>query len=367
MKSLYIHIPFCLKKCLFCSFAISVGAGHRVDEYINILENEMKNHKGEKISTIYFGGGTPNFLNSNQILRITNAVKNNFIISADASWSIEANPEGVDAPAGLQLVHLGFTRVSLGIQTFDDTYLKFLGRAHDRLRALSAYAHLRDAGMADINVDLMYGFPKQTRAELESDLRQVVALGPQHVSIYTLTIEPNSRFYATAVKLDADEKLADDYVFVAEFLEAHGLKQYEVSNFAREGFESRHNMAYWQGGDYIGIGMGAHGLDQDRRYWNEDTLAKYIDAIKTKGHAVAGEEKLSKQTRLTEDLIFGLRMNQGVSVVQLERKAGITLKDEQRHVLDDLVKEGFLEEQQGIIRSTLKGRLVLDEIAVRLV
>ena len=367
MKSLYIHIPFCSKKCLFCSFAISVGAAHRVEEYLDALETELINYDKVEISTIYFGGGTPNFIHSNQIARIMKNIKDNFQVSDNASWSMEVNPEKIDAQHARQLSILGFNRVSLGMQTFNDVYLKFLGRTHDRATGVRAYAHLRDAGFKDINIDLMYGFPGQTRAELAQDLNEVITLYPQHVSIYTLTIEPNSRFYVKAVKLDSDDKLADDYVFVSQSLEAQGLKQYEVSNFAQEGFMSRHNLSYWQGGDYIGVGMGAHGLDQGRRYWNEDTLSKYIDAIKLKGNAVHGEEKLSSLTRLTEDLIFGLRMNAGVSVEQLEQRAGVTLKAEQSKELASLIKEGFLEKDKGFIRSTIKGRLVLDEIAVRLI
>jgi len=367
MKSLYIHIPFCARKCLFCSFAISVGAGHRSDEYIDALEKELQQHQHQKISTIYFGGGTPTFLNDGQISRIVLMIKNNFCIDANASWSIEANPESIDENKARQLRKIGFNRVSLGVQTFNDTYLKFLGRAHDKATALNAFFILRDAGFDNINVDLMYGFPKQLRDELDNDLQSVVSLSPEHVSIYTLTIEPNSRFHAAAIKLDDDEKLGDDYVFVAQFLESKGIMQYEVSNFARPGFQSKHNLAYWQGGDYIGVGMGAHGLLDGRRYWNEATLSKYIDAINSKGLAVAGEEHLDRQTRFTEDLIFGLRMNEGICVQDLEKRCGVEIKPEQRKMLEDLIEDGFLEKVNDAIRTTLNGRLVLDELAVRLI
>lgn len=367
MKSLYIHIPFCFRKCLFCSFAISVAAEHRMDEYINALEIEIKNLKRKKINTIYFGGGTPTMLNSNQILKIMNVVRNHFDVDEKTQWSLEANPENVDSIFSKQLHGLGFSRISLGVQTFNDTYLKFLGRVHDSKRALDAYAHLRAAGFQNINIDLMYGFPKQTSAELKDDLEKVVSLQSEHVSIYTLTIEPNSRFHAQAVKLDSDEKLADDYVVVTEFLEAKGLMQYEVSNFARVGHESRHNLVYWQGDDYYGVGMGAHSLIDDKRYWNEDTLSKYIEAINAKGNAIAGEEILSKQTRLTELLIFGLRMNQGVNVKMIEEKIGVTISQDQQDTLQDLVYTNFLEEKKGQLRTTLQGRLVLDDIAVRLI
>jgi len=365
--SLYVHIPFCVKKCLFCSFAVSVGQAHRADDYIDALENEMRPYKGATLKTVYLGGGTPTFLSDAQLQRLTNIVRQNFIVAPDVPWSIEANPEGIDERRALLLKNLGVTRVSMGVQSFNDAYLRFLGRAHDRLQALRAFEALRGAGFDNINVDLMYGFPGQSRDELWADLQAVAALPSEHVSVYTLTIEPNSRFYARQVKLDGDEKLADDYVFVAEFLENAGLKQYEVSNFARPGFESAHNTVYWEGGDYIGLGMGAHSLMGNERFWNVSTLNDYLQKIAGEGRAVEGREALSAQTRLTERLVFGLRMNRGVSIPIIEKAAGAVLPPEGKKLIDDLVEEGLLSREGDRVKATVRGRLVLDEIASRLV
>ena len=365
--SLYIHVPFCAKKCLFCSFAVAIAQSHRVEDYLCALEREAKTYQGRALNTVYLGGGTPSFLSALQLERLTKIVRDHFQVSPTAEWTIETNPDGIDAQKCRTLKILGFTRVSLGVQSFNDAYLKFLGRTHDRLKSREAFSILRQEGFDNINVDLMYGFPKQSREELTADLEEAVALKSEHVSIYTLTIEPNSRFYAKQMKLDSDEKLAEDYVAVSEALEKAGLKQYEVSNFARPGFESRHNQMYWQGGDYIGLGMGAHSLMANRRFWNVSTLNDYIEKVKSQGHALEAEEQLPPITRLLERLIFGLRMNQGVDPYILEKELSLPLPADRRKLIDDFVQEGLLEQESGFLKATPRGRLVLDEIASRLI
>ncbi len=366
-NSLYIHLPFCVKKCLFCSFAVAIAQSHRIEDYLSALALEAQRYRGVALNTIYLGGGTPSFLSIGQIERLMKIVRRNFTIVDGAEWTIEANPDGIDGAKAAALKQMGFGRISLGVQSFHDPYLKFLGRTHDRTQALHAFEILRRAGFANINVDLMYGFPKQNRMELEGDLAQVAALNSEHVSIYTLTIEPNSRFYAQQMKLDDDEKLAEDYVFVSGSLEGAGLQQYEVSNFARPGFESRHNQVYWQGSDYIGLGMSAHSLLKNRRFWNASTLNEYIQRIQAQGQAVEGDEQLPAEMRLLERLVFGLRMNRGVNPYILEKELGLFLPGDRRQLLKDFVQEGFLEEKAGLFKTTMRGRLVLDELASRLI
>ncbi len=365
--SLYIHIPFCVKKCLFCSFAVSIGQAHRVDDYIAALEKEAAQYKGLAVRTVYLGGGTPSFLSAPQLERVVRMVRSNFSVEDDAEWVIENNPEGIDVHKALALKALGFTRVSLGVQSFNDAYLKFLGRAHDRGRAVQAFADLRAAGFGNINVDLMYGFPKQTRAALHADLEAVAALQSEHVSIYTLTVEPNSRFYATQMKLDGDDKLADDYVYVTEYLEKAGFQQYEVSNFARPGFRSKHNMAYWQGGGYVGLGMGAHSFMGNFRVWNTEHLNQYLDQISTDGRAIAGYEDLDARTQFMERLVFGLRMNAGIRIPIIEKEQQYLASIETMRLIDGFIKDGFLVKEGEYIKTTLQGRLVLDELAARLI
>ncbi len=365
--SLYVHVPFCAKKCLFCSFAVSVGQGHRADEYIDALKKEILAYGGTSIASVYLGGGTPSFLSLEQMARLVDGLRVNFDFVDGGEWTLEANPEGLDPAKAAGFKSLGFNRISLGVQSFNDAYLKFLGRAHGRAVAVDAFQILRGAGFDNINVDLMYGFPGQTRQELEADLRAVAQLESEHVSIYTLTIEPRSRFYATQMKLDDDEKLADDYVRVTQFLEQAGLKQYEVSNFARAGFESRHNLVYWEGGDYIGVGMGAHSLHKARRSWNTENLSEYLSKIRDSGQAEEDGEDLSTQKRLLEGLVFGLRTNRGVSIPLLEKQFKLNLPGQHKILIDEFVQGGFLVIQDGYVRTTLNGRLVLDELSKRLI
>ena len=366
-NSLYVHIPFCLNKCLFCSFAVSVGQGHRADDYIGALEREAQVHRGARLNTVYLGGGTPTFLSAVQLERLMKFLRGHFIFEPDCEITIEANPDDVHIEKAECLLDLGFNRVSMGAQTFDDRYLKFLGRTHDAARARAAFECLRQAGFGNINVDLMYGFPGQSEEELDNDARRLADLQREHVSGYTLTIEPNSRFYARQMKLDDEEKLARHYALVTQALETAGLRQYEVSNFARHGYESRHNSHYWTGGDYIGLGMGAHSHAAGRRFWNEDKLVPYLEKVNAAGSAVAGEENLSLRQRLGERFVLGLRTNKGVDHAVLEDEIGCRLEKDVLRQVTELVKEGFLEKEGTTVRATMKGRLVLDDISARLI
>lgn len=338
-----------------------------MEEYVCALTKEMSRHANTHVKTVYLGGGTPSLLTDDLLARLVGQVRSTFSVAPDAEWTMEANPESVSPERAGVFKALGFTRVSLGAQSFSGAYLKFLGRNHDAGQARAAFAALRNAGFTNINIDMMYGFPGQTRNELEEDLKAVTDLAGEHVSIYTLTIEPNSRFYARQMVLDNNEKLADDYMRVTEYLERSGLMQYEVSNFARPGFESRHNMVYWQGNDYLGLGMGAHSLLDRTRSWNKSQLIPYLMDIAAVGSAVDGSETLDSQTRLRERLIFGLRMNAGVDLSRLESMSGLAIPDDRRKILSELTDAGFLTMRHGRVAATPKGRLVLDMIAEKLI
>jgi oxygen-independent coproporphyrinogen III oxidase len=367
MTSLYVHIPFCTKKCLFCSFVIAVGQSHRVDDYISALDKEAQTHGRASISSVYFGGGTPSFLNEGQLERLTSQISRNFSCEPASEWTIETNPEGLTASKAKLLKKLGFTRVSLGVQSLNDRYLKFLGRAHDRARALEAFGHLRDAGFDNVNLDLMYAYPGQTPEEVTEDVREIASLQSEHLSLYSLTVEEKSRFYAEGMKLDDDERLAGHYVLVCKLLEEAGVHQYEVSNFCRGERRSRHNMHYWQGGDYIGLGVGAHAHVKGRRSWNVSKLQDYFARVGDRGEAVEGFEDLSPETRLMELVVFGLRMNEGIVPGELERKIGFPLSQEKKERIEQFVRDGFLEREGERLRVSPRGRLILDEISSRLI
>ena len=357
--SLYVHIPFCTRKCLFCSFVVAIGQEHRRDDYVQALVTEAQHYKGTHVQTIYLGGGTPSLLSEAQLNLLMDEFRRCFVIAPDAQISIEANPEGITLLKARCLKNLGFNRVSLGIQSMDERYLKFLGRIHDTVKALQAYHTLREAGFHNINLDLMYAFPGQTVDELQDDVHTIASLGSEHLSLYTLTIEPHSRFYATQMKLDDEAKIAAQYSLIADLLPDYGFNQYEVSNFAKPGFESLHNMNYWLGGSYIGLGVGAHGYMDGRRYWNADKLQIYLDGIISKGRAVEGYEDLTEETRVMEKVLFGLRMNKGIN--------WDLLPVSKHNQVRDLIQAGFLSLENSVLKATNKGRLVLDEISARLI
>jgi len=358
-SSLYIHIPFCSRKCLFCSFVIAVGQEHRREEYVRTLILEMKKYKNIPIGTIYLGGGTPSMLDKKDFEILMSAIKNNFSFNSDIEITIEANPESINREKIKFLKSQGFNRISLGVQSMNDRYLKFLGRTHDAQMARDAYHMLREEGFDNINLDLMYAFPGQTKEELQEDVKSIASLKSEHLSLYTLTIEPNSRFYATQMKLDEDEKLAEQYLLIGRLLHEDGFLQYEVSNFAKPGFESRHNKNYWQGGAYVGLGVGAHGFTGKRRYWNSSRLGEYLERVSSGKEVIEGFEDLTDDQLMMERVLFGLRMNEGIDVD--------LIPENKRELIQAWIKDGFLILANGKLRTSDQGRLVLDELSSRLI
>jgi len=367
MTSLYIHIPFCEKKCFYCSFVVSVGQAQRIDAYLQALEQEAVGYKGQKVGTVYVGGGTPTFMNEPQLERLVSMIRNHFSCVGNREWTIEANPEGMTPLKAKKLKSLGFNRVSLGVQSFDNTFLKYLGRNHDSSKAKQAFFILREAGFANINIDLMFSYPQQTQKDLEKDVAEALILNSEHISLYSLTIEENSRFHIQKIQPLKEERQAELYRYVIKRLEGQGFKQYEVSNFAKPGQESQHNLHYWQGGEYIGLGIGAHSYLQSRRSWNVTRLMDYLDRMERGANPMDGFEELTTDEKLKERLLFGLRMNGGVNMSQLEERYRCRFPEETRTMISDFIREGFLDTEDEDIKATDKGRLVLDELCARLI
>jgi oxygen-independent coproporphyrinogen-3 oxidase len=367
MKSLYIHIPFCEKKCLYCSFVVSVGQEHNVGRYLAALDQEASFYRGEKIDTIYVGGGTPSILSQPRLKELNAIIEEHFSLSHNAEKTIECNPEDIDEEKARALKDLGFNRISLGIQTLDDKYLEYLGRCHDSQRALSAVDCLKRTGFQNITLDLMYSFPGQTLEEIKDDVRRVVALESDHLSLYSLMIEKNSKFFAQSVQLDNEDLRARQYRLIVDELRSSGFDQYEISNFSKMDKESRHNMNYWQGGHYIGLGIGAHSHQSGRRSWNVSRLAEYFKRIEAGQSPEEGHEQLSLYGQFVESLLLGLRMNKGVSIDMLEKSHGCVLDRERRSVIERFIEQGFLKLQDGFVSATISGKLILDELCSRLI
>ena len=367
MNSLYIHIPFCEQKCFYCSFVVSIGQEHRIDTYIDCLEREAWHHQGETLKSIYIGGGTPTLISEQQLCKIFQIIHKSFKFSSDVEWTIEANPEGLKLSKLKYLKSEGVNRISLGVQSLNDNYLKYLGRNHDSSTAIYAYDQIRKAGFNNVNVDLMFSFPEQTMEELNTDVATLTQLGSEHVSLYTLTIEKNSKFYAQNIQLQDDRYQAQQYQFVCDALGEKGFQQYEISNFSKPNKISEHNLNYWLGGTYIGLGIGAHSHIGSKRSWNVSKLSEYITRLQKGLSVEEGSEELTSSNKMKEVVLFGLRMNRGVNIKQVTERFGCFLDGEQQKKINQFIKDGFFIKERDIIKVSAKGRLVLDELCVQLV
>ncbi|MFH1359487.1 MAG: radical SAM family heme chaperone HemW [Candidatus Omnitrophota bacterium] len=366
-KSLYIHIPFCKKKCYFCSFVISVGSEHYADDYLACLNKEAQRYRGERIATLYIGGGTPSRLQPNQLKQMIDFIKHNFKFSRRCEFTIEVNPDDIDVDKARCIKDLGINRVSLGAQSFNQSTLKYLGRTHSSSDNERAFRILRKVGFRNINLDLIYGFPHQTPEEIKNDVRRLTELESEHVSLYTLTIEEKSRFHIKKIQLPSQEIQAKQYVLVKKLLQEAHFHQYEVSNFAKKGKESKHNLIYWSGGNYIGLGVGAHSHLDGRRFWNVSGLHPYMRLVKNDQQPLEGQERLTSYEQFLECLCFGLRMNKGVDLLSLEKRFHCVLDKKRRELVDHLTTSQYLRKERHHLKATNRGQLVLDEICARLI
>lgn len=365
--SLYIHIPFCKSKCFYCSFASVEGKDALMDPYLEALTKEATGYRARQVSTVYIGGGTPSYLSAVQIKRLFELIRANFILEKDAEVTFEANPATFDLDKAKVIFNCGVNRVSLGVQSLNDGYLKFLGRPHTAADAYTAHRLLREVGFTNISLDLIYSLPAQSAKDAEADALGLVSFGSEHISLYTLSVSEGSDFHRRKIEPPIEEKQGEDYLLVTQLLKHHGFTHYEVSNFCKKGYECRHNLNYWQGGNYIGLGAAAHSHRDGLRSWNTDNVEQYLASMKNGASAKAGEEKLTEDKRFMETLLIGLRLTEGVDLKDLEERFEILLPREKEAVLADLKEHGLLEEEKGRLRATLSGMVVLDEICSRLI
>ena len=286
MKKLgiYIHIPFCKKKCHYCDFISFAGKQELIEQYINSLKREIENYKTNKkeylIETIYFGGGTPSYIASKYIIGILQELKQKFNISKNAEITIEANPGTVDEQKLYDYYNAGINRISFGLQSTKSELLKLVGRIHTYSSFLDAYNLARKVGFKNINVDLMIGLPVQTLEDIEKDIEKVIELKPEHISVYSLIVEEGTiieqKIKNKEIYLPSENLERKMYWKVKEKLQENGYQHYEISNFAKKGFESKHNMSCWNQEEYIGFGLAAHSYIDNKRYSNTENLEDYI-------------------------------------------------------------------------------------------
>ena len=323
---LYVHIPFCRSKCEYCDFySLACKDDKLMDGYLDAVCDHIKEAgalaPNYKVDTVYFGGGTPSFFGADGLATILTAIRRNFDVAGDAEITLEANPDSISDRLLHRLRAEGFNRISLGIQSDDDEMLKKLGRPHTYAQAVTAYQRIRKAGFRNVSVDLMYGLPGQTLYDWQETLDNVLRLLPEHISCYGLKVEEGTPFhmYMEDLNLPSDDVQADMYLAAAELLRSRGYRHYEISNFARKGLYSRHNMKYWTGGEYLGFGPSASSDFAGKRFVLARDLVTYIRGIEEGGEVMEDVQEIPVRERAGEYLMLRLRTQNGIAADEYER------------------------------------------------
>ena len=371
---IYVHIPFCRSKCEYCDF-YSLGGSrdrHLVDDYLQALGAHIKETgalaQDYQVDTVYFGGGTPSFFGADNLRRIFAEIQHRFRVDKDAEITFEANPDSVSTSLLRKLRSEGFNRMSLGVQSDRDEVLKKLGRPHNYEQARAAVQNARDCGFDNISLDLMYGLPNQTYEQWEQTLRHVLRLRPEHMSCYGLKVERGTPLwnYKEAVNLPSDDVQADMYLNAVRILREAGYEQYEISNFARPGFESRHNLKYWLGDEYIGFGPAAASDFAGKRYTNRSDIQNYIRGLLEQDVSILFEcETIPARERAGEYVMLRLRTNRGISPEEYERNYLMPFEP-LLDVIRPMAERGFFLVQGGRWRLTPEGFLISNQIIARL-
>jgi putative oxygen-independent coproporphyrinogen III oxidase len=357
----YVHIPYCISRCPYCDFNTYVGIEDTAPAYVGALLREASSWERRAAGTIFLGGGTPSLLDPALMSRLLDGIRAAFDVAGDAETTIEANPETVDVARLAAYRDAGVNRISFGAQSFAPHVLSTLGRAHTAGRTRDAVAEARAAGFTNLNLDLIYGTPGESLADWRRSIEQAIALAPEHLSAYGLTIEPNTAFGVAVaggqMPAPDEDDLADKYEIALDLLEAAGYEHYEISNWAKPGLASRHNLLYWMQRDYAGLGAGAHSHERGLRWWNEKLPRTYIERSPA---ARAGEERLARAARAEEWLVLRLRLVAGLDLDEASAATGRDLAG----VVRKLEREGLAEVRDGRVVASRRGLLLGSEIAL---
>lgn len=359
MIGLYIHIPFCVHKCLYCDFPSYGGVRQYIPGYVQALCREIKTWagKGLQADTVYFGGGTPSLLTASQLAQIMEALQQTFYLTHDAEITLEANPDSMDTAYAADIASLGVNRVSLGIQSFDDRMLQFLGRVHTAEQGKDAVEAVWNGDIENISIDLMYGLPHQTQSMVQHDMDMLAALPICHASIYSLIVEEHTQLWAGLQQhnftLPSDENVEAMGRAIHNTMHQLGYAHYEISSYAKSGKRSRHNCKYWQYMPYIGFGVSAHSFYQQTRWANIANIPQYIRQAGR--HSLVKDKIVIDEKRAQEDYCFlALRMHDGISYQDFETRFGTTIENEFGTVLARLFKQNLLEKtKEGCCLSSL--------------
>ena len=368
--SAYVHIPFCTQICYYCDFSKVFIKNQPVDSYLEHLLEEFRSYDIQKLRTLYIGGGTPTALTAPQLEVLLKGLTKNLDLSALEELTIEANPGDLDADKIAVLKNSAVNRVSLGVQTFDDKMLKKIGRSHLEKDIYENIDRLKLAGFDNISIDLIYALPGQTMEQVKENVAKAIGLDIPHMSLYSLILENHTvfmnRMRRGKLPLPKEELEAEMFEYIIEELERAGFEHYEISNFSKPSFESRHNLMYWDNAEYYGIGAGASGYVNGIRYKNHGPIRHYLSAVE-EGNARITEEHLSQKEQMEEEMFLGLRKKSGVSMVRFEEKFGRSFDGLYGEIVKDLVQQGLMQIEGDRVRMTKRGLFLGDTVAERFI
>ena len=368
-SALYIHIPFCDHKCIYCDF-YSIITTDNISTFLNALKKEIAFYSGKysndhTFSSIFFGGGTPSLMEPKYIGEIIQTLKSYYVVNEDAEITLETNPGTVTKEKLKEFKNVGINRISIGIQSFHEDELKFLTRIHDKDTAIKTVYNAAEIGLENINIDLIFNLPKQTKQKWQSNLETAVALPIKHISTYSLILERgtilNKLVLDGKVRMQNDDYDAELYEMTIDFLTSHGFQQYEVSNFAKPGFECRHNNAYWRYKDYLSFGTSSHSFMNGKRWWNYSSLKHYISVVDENGNAEANYEMISENQKFDEYVMLALRSS-GINLSEFKKLFGENWINENNAYLKKLADQKLLNISEENISLTKSGYAVCDEI-----
>ena len=368
--SAYVHIPFCTQICYYCDFSKVFIKNQPVDSYLEHLLEEFQSYDIQKLRTLYIGGGTPTALSASQLEVLLKGLTKNLDLSALEELTIEANPGDLDADKIAVLKNSAVNRVSLGVQTFDDKMLKKIGRSHLEKDIYENIDRLKLAGFDNISIDLIYALPGQTMEQVKENVAKAIGLDIPHMSLYSLILENHTvfmnRMRRGKLPLPKEELEAEMFEYIIAELERAGFEHYEISNFSKPSFESRHNLMYWDNAEYYGIGAGASGYVNGVRYKNHGPIRHYLSAVE-EGNARITEEHLSQKEQMEEEMFLGLRKKSGVSMVRFEKKFGRSFDGLYGEIVRDLVQQGLMQIDDDRVRMTKRGLFLGDTVAERFI
>lgn len=370
--SLYVHLPYCVKKCRYCDFISFTDRYDTAPKYADMLASELSQYDlaDYSVDTVYIGGGTPSSVEPEIICSILNTVSKSCRVSPNAEITLECNPCTVDHDKLKAYYDFGINRLSIGVQSFDDKLLKILGRVHDADTAVKCIENAKRAGFGNINADIMFAVPTQTTEQLEQTINKCISLEVEHISLYSLILEEGTKLSEMVNKGDLSPVSDDDdrcmYKNACRQLSDAGYLQYEVSNFAKAGFESRHNTVYWQRGEYIGLGVAAHSYFNGIRYSNTNNLDEYLGGIDVEKNIARGEY-VTQISAAEEMIMLGLRMNSGIGLEEFRNVSGFDLEEKYGDAVAQLREEGLISIENGRIRATDAGRDVLNHVIIEII